>query len=95
MIAHNRYHEGEKSDVKTIEYDRDLAVIRINNLVATESNNNSIALKWEYNKPFDYFTIAISAERPYPALPTFISHATTYNITGLAPGVTYTICVSV
>lgn len=81
--------------MKTIEYDKDLAVTRINGLTAIDSSNNSIALKWDYDKPVDYFKISITAERPYPSLPGYISKEKSYNITGLAPGVTYTISVSI
>lgn len=95
MVACNQYRDGEKSDVKTIEYDKDLAVTRIVNLDAIDSSNNSISLKWDYHKTVDYFKISISAERPYPMLPDQISYETAYNVTGLAPGVTYTISVSV
>lgn len=68
---------------------------RIVNLDAIDSSNNTIALKWDYYKTVDYFKISISADRPYPMLPDQISHEKAYNITGLAPGVTYTIAVSV
>lgn len=67
---------------------------RIINLAAIDSSNNSISLKWDYHKAVDYFKVSISAERPYPMLPDQISHEKTYNVTGLAPGVTYTIAVS-
>lgn len=94
VIAHNKYHEGEKSDVKTIEYDKDLDVTPIFNLVAEDTTNRSVTLKWDYNKKVDHFRISVAAERPYPVLPTYIAYDKKFTIPDLAPGVLYTFTVS-
>lgn len=94
MIAHNQYHEGDKSEVKTIQYDKDLEVIPVENLIVVGSSNNTVTLKWNYPKRVDHFVVSVAAERPYPDIPDRITFQNGIVVSDLAPGVTYTFSVS-
>lgn len=67
----------------------------IDGLKVTSSNNNSIALQWNYDNQFDGFKVALVAQGSYPKLPTRIIREKSVVLDDLAPGVKYNISVSI
>ncbi|XP_031339670.1 sortilin-related receptor-like [Photinus pyralis] len=90
VIAHNRAHESNHSDIKSIIFDGDSDLNAVINLSVVSKTTNSISLSWQYERAVDGFTVKIEALHPYPQLPSRTTTAKNIVMDNLAPGVYYT-----
>ncbi|KAK0098602.1 hypothetical protein PV326_006350 [Microctonus aethiopoides] len=92
VIAKNREHQSNLSNVATITFDGSANIDDIEDLNVIEQSTTSVTLKWKPLKDVDSYHVTPRAPLPYPAHKTltFKAGQSSYIIEDLAPGVQYT-----
>lgn len=90
VVAKNKEHESESSNVATITFDGSANIDHIEDLKVIDKTNHSITLNWKKIDTADGYNITPRGPPSYPLLDTSSTKSNTYTVTGLAPGTRYT-----
>ncbi|XP_046815781.1 sortilin-related receptor-like isoform X1 [Vespa crabro] len=90
VIAKNREHESNASQVVVLTFDGAANIDDIEGLRVTETTNHSVSLTWNKIKDVDGYHVTPKAPSLHPALKTLITMENVIEVTNLAPGNNYT-----
>ncbi|XP_016840986.1 sortilin-related receptor, L(DLR class) A repeats-containing-like isoform X2 [Nasonia vitripennis] len=90
VVAKNKEHESESSNVATITFDGSANIDHIEDLKVIDKTNHSITLNWKKIDSADGYNITPRGPPSYPLLDTYSTKSNTYVVDGLAPGTRYT-----
>lgn len=94
VIAKNKDHESDSSNVATITFDGSANIDNIEDLKVIDKTNHSVTLTWKKIDAADGYVITPRGPLSYPTLESQTTKSNNYIVDGLAPGTRYTFEVS-
>lgn len=94
MVAKNKEHESNSSNVATITFDGSAMVDRVEDLKIIDKTNYTITLNWKKVDGADGYQVIPKPPQFYPHMNPQTTNSNTYTVKGLAPGVRYSFEVS-
>jgi hypothetical protein len=89
VIAKNKEHESDSSDVATITFDGSANIDNIENLKVIDITNHSVTLNWKKIDSADGYIVTPRSQPSYPILDSQTTKTNALVVDNLAPGSRY------